>query len=447
MAKPLRIGVPAAVALAALSLALPYQPLYDPWGWLVWGRELIRLDLATAEGMSWKPLPVLVDAPLSFLGDMAPKGWLLVARSGWLLAPLLTGWLVVRLAGEGVGRWRYAAAAMAAASVAFTADSFTPAVRQFSGGLSEPLLVALVLGAIGAALERRSVLALWLGFGAALLRPEAWPFLFAWGIWQGRREERLRPQLLVVVLLLPLAWFVPDLLGAGDPFAGARNARGGPIEPLEALTVLGRTLAAPLAAAWVGLVLFARLRDPARDEDRVLIALAAAALAWIGLVALMAVGGYAGLPRFLAPATAVVAVVGGVGVARAGAGGFPLRRDRLLGGAAILALVVGVLQLGVRAADVPADLREVDRHSALIEGMFELAAWVPADRLITCGERVRLANLLTPPTALAWKLDRPLASVHTVPHPEYGVALSTRQLAGGERIAQIGRWRATELGC
>ncbi|HEU5141565.1 MAG TPA: hypothetical protein VFU04_00245, partial [Solirubrobacterales bacterium] len=93
MSRLLRIGVPAAVALAALSLALPYQLLYEPWGWLVWGRELAGLDLATAEGMSWKPLPVLLDAPLSLLGDLAPKGWLLVARAGWLLAPLLAALL------------------------------------------------------------------------------------------------------------------------------------------------------------------------------------------------------------------------------------------------------------------------------------------------------------------------------------------------------------------
>lgn len=447
MPRQLRIGVDAALALAALSLLLPYHPVYDPWGWLVWGRELTRLDLATAQGMSWKPLPVLIDAPLSLLGDAAPRGWLLVARSGWLLAPVLAGWLAARLAGEGTGRWRLAAAALAAGSVALTADAFTPPARQFSGGLSEPLLVALALGAVAAAIERRPLAALWLGFAAALLRPECWPFLAIWVVWELRREPRLRPHALAVALLVPLAWFVPDLLGAGDPLAGSRTARGGPIEPLDAFPVFGRALAAPLAAAWIGAALFLLDRNRERRSDCVLTLLLLGAAAWIALVAAMAVGGYAGLPRFLAPATAVIAVVGGVGVARMGAAGFATGGARLAAALASLALAAGAVQLGLRAAEVPGDLRDVDRQAMLVDGMFDLAVWVPPERLFSCGDRVRLANLLTPPTALAWKLDRPLASVRTIAHPEYGVALSTRPLPGGERIAQIGRWRATDLGC
>lgn len=452
MSRSLRLGAVAVLALAALSLFLPFQPVYDPWGWLVWGRELAGLDLATADGMSWKPLPVLIDAPLSLLGGAAPKGWLLAARSGWLAAPLLAGWLAARLAGEDAGRWRFAAAALAAGSVALTADAFTPPTRQFSGGLSEPLLVALVLGAVVAALEGRSRVTLWLGFAASLLRPECWPFLVAWAIWVWRREPASRPHVGAVAVLLPLAWFVPDLLGAGDPLAGSRTARGGPVEPLDAFPVLGRALAAPLVAAWIGVVLFLLgRRDRRRPEDRALAVLLLGAAAWIVLVAAMAVGGYAGLPRFLAPATAAIAVVGGVGIARAAAAGLGRARTMgarpVLAGAAVVALLVGLVGLGVRAAAVPGDLREVDRQSMLVDGMFELAGWVPAERLLICGDRVRLANLLTPPTALAWKLDRPLSSVRTIAHPKYGVALSTRELPGGRRIAQTGRWRATDLGC
>jgi MFS family permease len=447
VARPLRIGLGAAAGLAALSLLLPYQPLYDPWGWLVWGRELVHLDLATAEGMSWKPLPVLVAAPLTALGDAAPQGWLLAARAGWLAAPLLAGWLAARLAGPEAGRWRLAAATMAAGSVALAADSFTPPARQFAGGLSEPLLVALVLGAVAAAIERRPLAALWLGFAAALLRPECWPFLAVWVVWAARREPRLYPHAALVAILVPLAWFVPDLLGAGDPLAGSRTARGGPIEPLDAFPVLGRALAAPLAGAWIGVALFLALRREGSRDDRAMEVLLAGAAAWVALVAAMAVGGYAGLPRFLAPATAAIGVVGSVGVARAAAAAFARGAARPVLAATVgLALAVAALGFGLRLAAVPDDLRDVDRQSTLVDGMFELAGWVPAERLFSCGDRVRLANLLAPPTALAWKLDRPLASVRAIPHPEYGVALSTRALPG-RRIAQIGRWRATDLGC
>lgn len=447
MPRSLWIGAVLAVALAAVSLFLPYLPVYDPWGWLVWGRELAGLDLATADGMSWKPLPVLVDMPLSLLGDAAPQGWLLVARGGWLLAPLLAAFLAARLTGERSGHWRIAAALIAAGSVALTADSFTPPTRQFSGGLSEPLLVALVLAAVAAALERRPGLALWLGVAASLLRPECWPFLALWAAFATRAEPRLRPQAIAAVALIPFAWFVPDLLGAGDPLAGSENARGGPIELGQALEVLGRALAAPLAAAWIGIAFFLVWREREDERDRTLTVLLAGAGAWALLVAAMAIVGYAGLPRFLAPATAVVAIVGGVGIARAGSRAFAKDTVRPpLATATVVVLLGAVAGFAVRAAEVPDDLREVNRQATLIEGMFDLADRVGSERLTSCGNEVRMANLLTPPTALAWRMDRPLSSVRVIAHPRYGVAVSTRPLPG-EPIARAERWRATQLPC
>jgi hypothetical protein len=35
------------VAVAGLSLLLPSAPTTDPWGWIVWGREIVHLDLST----------------------------------------------------------------------------------------------------------------------------------------------------------------------------------------------------------------------------------------------------------------------------------------------------------------------------------------------------------------------------------------------------------------
>src|SRR3954451_13259988 len=182
----------AALALAAVSPLLPFFPVYDPWGWLVWGRELLHGGFETAAGPSWKPLPVLVNAPLSLLGDAAPQAWLLVARTGWFSAALLAGLLAARLSGEETGRWRWAAGVVAGASVALTADSFTPPLRQFTGGLSEPLLVALVLGAIWTALDERPGRVLALGTAAALLRPEVWPFLALWAFYATRKRPRVR---------------------------------------------------------------------------------------------------------------------------------------------------------------------------------------------------------------------------------------------------------------
>jgi hypothetical protein len=457
---PLRIGTAVAVALAAASLLLPYTLVYDPWGWQVWGRELAGLDLATAAGPSWKPLPVFVDAPLSLLGDAAPDAWLLIARGGWLLAPLLVGWLAFRLAGEEAGAWRYAAAVVAGASVALTGDSFTPPVRQFTGGLSEPLLVALVLGAVAAALARRPVAVLWLGVAASLLRPECWPFLAVWVVWVGRREPALRPHAIAAAILIPLAWFVPDLVGAGNPLEGSGTARNGAIELEEVAEVLGRALAAPLAAVWIGVALFlaerrsgvplpsyVRLRNTG-SSDAAPVTLLIGAVAWIGLVAAMAVVGFAGLPRFLAPATAAISVIGAGGIARAGARAFSEGRPVRRGLAAMVsaALLLAAVGFGLRAADIPDDLRTVRAQSSSLDDLFDLADRVGRERLLSCGGQVRVTQLLAQ-TALAWKLDEPIESVKVRRRPQYGVALSTRPLPFGIPFARVGAWRATQLRC
>jgi len=426
----------AALALAAVSLALPYLPVYDPWAWLVWGRELLHGGLETTGGPSWKPLPVLVDAPLSLLGGAAPKAWLLVARTGWICAPPLAGLLAARLSGTGTGRWRWIAAAVAAGSVALTGDTFTPPLRQFTGGLSEPLLVALVLTAVWAALDERPGWVLGLGAAAALLRPEAWSFLAVWAFFATRERPGLRPTAIAVAVLVPLAWFVPDLVGAGNPLQGGETARAGGVEPLDGLRVLGRALAAPLAAAWLGLgLLIWRERD---ELDRPLAILLAGAGAWVLLVAVMAIGGFAGLPRFLAPATAVVAIAGAVGIARAGAAG---KR-----GLVVVALVLAIAGFGWRVAQVPGDLDVVQRQTSALEDLFDLVEETGSAPLLACGGTVRMTQV-RPQTALAWKLEEPISAVPVRRKPRYGVALSTEPLPNGSVLARAGRWRATVLPC
>lgn len=440
--------VAAALVLAAISLVLPYLPVYDPWAWLVWGREVMHGGLETAAGPSWKPLPVLIDAPLSLFGGAAPKAWLLIARTGWLCAPLLAGLLTARLAGQETGRWRWAGAALAAGSVALTADAFTPPLRQFTGGLSEPLLVALVLGAIWAALDERPGWVLGLGTAAALLRPEVWPFLALWAFYATKERPRLRAAAIAVAILIPLAWFVPDIIGAGNPLEGGETAHAGGIEPLDGLAVLGRALAAPLLASWIGLALLLWRGDfvnqwftkaPRAAADRPIAILLAGAGTWILLVALMAIAGFAGLPRFLAPATAILAVLGGVGIARTAAAG-------ALRPLVAVALFVAVPGFAWRAAQVPGDIRVVERQTTSIKDLFDLVDKTGSARLLACQDHVRMTRVREQ-TALAWKLDEPISKVPISRHPRYGVALSTKPLPKGHVIATAGTWRATNLPC
>jgi hypothetical protein len=448
------LTVGAALVLAALSLALPYHPVYDPWAWLIWGRELAHGSLETAGGPSWKPLPVLIDAPLSLLGDAAPDACLLVARGGWICAPLLAGLLAARLSGEETGRWRWVAAAVAAGSVALTADSFTPPLRQFTGGLSEPLLVALVLGAIWAGLDERPGWVLGLGTAASLLRPEVWPFLALWAYFASRDQPRLRAAALAIAILIPIAWFVPDLLGAGNPLEGGETARAGGLDPLDGLAVMGRALAAPLAACWIGLALLwrgdfvDRRLTKAPREDRALAILLVGAGGWVLLVALMAVAGFAGLPRFLAPATAVVAILGGVGIARAASAAelFGPMGAKSSAAIAVATLLIAVGGFAWRVVLVPGDLNVVQRQTRSVNHLFDLVDETGKAPLLACQHRARMTRVREQ-TALAWKLEEPISAVPFRRAPKYGVALSTKPLSHGNVIARAGTWRATRLPC
>jgi hypothetical protein len=61
-----------ALVLAGLSvLVVAPAPAYDPWMWLLWGREIAGGTLSTSEGPAFKPLPVAVCALLAPLGDDA----------------------------------------------------------------------------------------------------------------------------------------------------------------------------------------------------------------------------------------------------------------------------------------------------------------------------------------------------------------------------------------
>ena len=440
--RPLALALAGCVAIAAVSLALPSAPLFDPWAWLVWGRELGALDLDTSAGPSWKPLAVLLGALLAPFDDAAPDLWLLLARSAWLAVPVLAWRLAWRLEGSG-GRSAILAGALAAAGVVLVHDAFTSPARQFAGGLSEPLLAALVLGAIEAALARRSRLALGLALGACLLRPEAWPFaaLYAWReVGAGRVPRSAVAGGAAVVLLL---WFVPDLLAAGNPLEGAGRAReGSGTIPLEALEVLGRALAMPLALLGAGAALALTARHGAVERT-----LAIGAAAWIGLVAVMAGAGYAGLPRFMAPAVAVICAVGAAELARRlSSRGCP----RSVVALTCLALAADGAW---RAAEIPGQLDRAADDAASVNDLRAVAV-VNAGRLLAC-RPLSTSDVQAQPT-LAWELRLPLAEVTTTaryPHrgtlvigPAASQGLRTVTRLAGERLTPPAVWEAHRTG-
>ncbi len=422
-----------ALAVAAVSLLLPFGPVYDPWGWLIWGRELAGFDLDTSGGPSWKPLPAVAALPLSALGDAAPDAWLLLARAGGIAALAITALLAWRLTGKRPLGERIVAAAIAFFGLALFADEITPWSRQFAGGLAEPLLVALVLAAVERGLAGGRRAALVLAGAAALLRPEAWPFLALYAVHLWRRREE-RAAIAICVAAVAVLWLAGDLLGSGDALTGAERARGGEGEAFaEAIEAFGRALELPLAAFWFGAVFSVGVAT--RDRERRIPVLAAGALAWIGIVAVMAAAGFAGLPRFFAPAAAIVTVLGAVGIARAGATALAAlgsREGRGAVAAATAILLVGIAlaaQSIQRASQIDAELQVARDTEERQRALFELVDDAGREALTACGPPV--ISRLEDETALAWRLELPMSAVYVSRAPLKGKGAFISELDGG----------------
>jgi hypothetical protein len=388
------------LALASVSLLVASEPVYDAWSWLVWGRELTHLQLDTTSGPAWKPLPVLLAAALSLAGDVAPPLWLVLVRAAWLASLLLAAQIAFVLAADRPRALRLAGAAFAAACVVLLGDAVMPWSRQVAGGMAEPLLVALVLGAVRGGLADRWRTALVLGALAALVRPEAFALLAIFGLWCWRHDPRVRPLVVVVVLGVPALWLLPELLADGR--GGAQRAQTGTSDPLEAL---GWAAVLPLAVAWP-------LALAALGERRARV-LAAVAGGWIAIVAAMTLAGFAGLPRFMAPAAALVAVLGGAGLAALLTRPIrpirPIRPRAWSVALAVPGLIVTIAALPGRVAELPHAWSSAARISDSHDRLRDLAGRVGRERLLACG-RLATSDVLVR-TALAWELRVPLSHV------------------------------------
>lgn len=384
---PIALGL----ALAALSLlVVAPAPSYDPWAWLLWGRELAGGGLSTAEGPAFKPLPVAVCALLAPLGDAAPTAWVLIGRLGALLAIWLAFRLARRLSGGSL-----VAGALAAAGVAFCGAFLSYA----AAGAITGWVVALALAGVEAWRAGRPRLALACGLACGLLQVEAWPFLLVLGIVLWRRRTVERPLLVAAGVALPALWLAPELLGSGDLLRSAARARvpnpGQPaLADVPGLASLGEALGLLLWPLWAGLAALAVLawrgrtrsrgapEGPPEAAHRVALLPAAAGLAWVAVVATMAqLGGFSGEPRYALPGMAVVAISGAVG------------------------LVVAVRPPAGRAAAAASAAAVRGRRGGLVVSTAVAAALVA----LALAPRLDGAAAIAPAQAHQWELARDLA--------------------------------------
>ena len=410
-AHKLAVAIAVAVGLGALSLLYPSTPSYDPWAWIQWGRDIAQFELDTNTGPSWKPLPVLFTTVFSLFGDAAPDLWLVIARAGGILALIMCFRLASRLVGG--GRAGVAAGLVAAVGM-FLSTYFA---RNTMMGYSEGILIALVLFAIERHADDHHGQAFALGFGAALLRPEVWPFLGLYGLWLMWREPRHRALVLGLGFATVFLWIAPEWWGSGQPLRAASRATevaNGSIantqNPAIELIKRARTLLMPIDKFGILLALGFTAWAIARTRRLPLAFwIAASAAAWVGIVALMTQGGFAGNERYLAMPVALGCVLSGAGWASLG------KRLNRLAPSASRRWTGPALAAALFAAAFPfavPRLGELDNDDATLEFQAQLrddlhtavARYGGRDRVLACGTPYSGAYNIA---MLSWMLDVP----------------------------------------
>ena len=416
-------AVLACLLLAALSaVVLPTVPSYDPWSWIVWGREVSdpHLSFVVSGGPSWKPLPFLFTTVWGFFGGAAPTLWVTTARWGGLLG-LVAAW---RLASRLVGGRRAGACAglLAVLGVVLTQDWF----YYFFHGTSEVVLIGASLWAVDRLLEGRHGQAFALGVAASLIRPEWWPFIGLYALWLWLRVPQfktiaMRLAILAGLALLPVLWFGPPWVGSGQPFLAASHAAqyNGHLGSSPFRTVVARGADLQVLPALIAAVIAVAI-GWLRDRDRLLLAIGVAIAAWWVVVVGMTLDGYPGLERFFLPAAALTCVLGGVGIVRIAELAGQLVRGRSGSLAVAVPIVVGVVLVAVSiplsSTAITAARESFPANKASAASQSQLAAAVRTvgghDAVYPCKTSFAGVNHGMQ-TSLAWKLHVTLEKVGT----------------------------------
>jgi len=298
---------------------------------------------------------------------------------------------------------------------------------------------------------------------AGLIRPEAWVVLGAYGLYLWVCEPGLRPLAAAAVVLPPALWLGLDWIGSGDPLhasstatsATEGSAANASVPAFEVVRRAADAVIVPtLVLAAVGLVAAARRRD------RAVLSLAALALGWIAVVAILAEVGFTGTRRYLAAPAAALCVVAGVGLAWL-LEAVDERRARLALAGAIAALSLAPAFLRARE-----DARMLSVARSQADQRDELRRAVAR-----AGGRAAVLRAGRPAinpwlqTTLAWDLDVALSGVQATwassrRHPHWAppalVFRAPARLAGprpalpagvsADVVARSGRWRVLRAG-
>jgi hypothetical protein len=487
-----------ALTIGALSLLIPSTPSYDPWAWIVWGREIVHLNLQTTGGPSWKPLPMIFTVPFALFGNAEPNLWLLIARAGAFAAVVMVFRLSLRLTRE-VGsyftRAPVSAPRLTSLAPALLAGTIAAVSLALSGGYvsdnalgySEGLATALMLIAIERHLDGRPRQAFAVGFLVALDRPEIWLFWGPYGLWLFWKDPGARKLVISLFVLIPIFWFLPEYWGSGHFLRGvnrAQHPRSNSLafakspffsELIDAAwpTILLRIKIA--AAALVGVVAVILWRGWRRDGREVLgapqtraqgiAALAGlAGLAWFVVIATMTQIGFSGNNRYLVIGSALVEVCGAVAWGWAAqevgnlvrgaigrgrqASAAPVSQASSAAGLVVVAAVFAFVPswVGYNLISIPRTHRSLVYQANLRKGVTKLVAeYGGSAKMVRCGT-VMTEGFQVP--MVAWTLG-----VHTIdvdappaagapPGPAPNVILQTRDTRSASLLPLVRTWPA-----
>ena len=420
---PLVVVLGCAIALVVVSTVILLwartRPGFDPYGWLVWGHQTVAGNLDTNAAPSWKPLPYLFTAPYGLFGHYQLWLWMITSLAISLAGAVFAGRIAYHLTGAPSDRrWPAIVAGLFAGLGLLGISDYW---HYMLSAQSDPMIVTLCLAAIDCHLHGRFRWAFALGVLAALGRPEVWLFLGVYSIWAWLRVPAMRWMIVGGIVLLVLLWFGIPALTSRSPFVAGSNALGsgrrlrsdrvfgtigrfGDLNP----TVLELTALLAVALAVV-------------RRDRVTLALAAGACAWVIVEIAFSLHGWPGLGRYMYEPAAVVIALAGAGVGWLLADPPPLSRLGVWAGIALVVVIVAALVPSAvsHARNEHRDIRGQRVRTAQIGKLSSVVASFggPA-RFKPCGEPL---TRLEYQTILAWNLHLNVARVGF----KYGPAIAS----------------------
>jgi hypothetical protein len=421
------------------------RPGYDPYGWLVWGRQALhgRLDLGGAP--SWKPLPFLFTLPFALTGGDELWLWMVTAIAVSLAGCLLGASIAYRIvcdmgsrAGGGgvVARITPAAAAVVAGLGVLEIQTYMHYILSVQ---SDPMITTFCLAAIDAHLRGRYRWALAFLALASLGRPEVWPFLVLEALWCWARVPGIRYSPLVALGVVVGLWFgVPWITNGRPNLAGelAMNTR----QVLHSGQVSGTlSLFAPLHDRSMWFAAAVAVAIGVLRRRRAVLVLAGAVVLWVIVEIVFAYRSLPVLPRFMFEAGAVAGVLAGIGVgsimtelSRLSVP-MPGRRSATAGLAILAAAALLVPAAIARVNGERSDLQQLHQRSrqlAQLESTINaLGGW---NVVRGCGEPV---TYVSDASALAWLTHLNVGQVGYKPAREmrrrYPVVIFRPRVRGG----------------